>query len=185
MIIHSPLLSLEPYPEVPLHHFLAQAAIRYPKRPALIFVDGQQYSYHRLFQASSSLARMLQESGLQRSERAAIYSPNCPEYAVVAYGTSMAGGTPTTLNPLYRAREVVYQLADAGAKVLFYHPMVRSVVDEAQPELPRVALMSLAEVWTIADHTSASPIQWHLPPVRISPPCFIPAEPPDCRRGLC
>jgi acyl-CoA synthetase (AMP-forming)/AMP-acid ligase II len=89
----------------------------------------------------------------------AIYSPNCPEYAVVAYGTSMAGGTLTTLNPLYRAGEVVYQLADAGAKVLFYHPMVRPVVDEAQPELPGVSLVSLAEVWTIADQTPPSPIR--------------------------
>jgi acyl-CoA synthetase (AMP-forming)/AMP-acid ligase II len=157
MIIHSPFLSLEPYPEVPLHHFLAQAAGRHPERPALIAVDGQQCSYYQLFQAARSLARMLQDGGLQRGERVAIYSPNCPEYAVVAHGTSMAGGTLTTLNPLYRAREVVYQLADAGAKVLFYHPMIRPVVDEAQPELPGVTLMSLADVWTIADHTPPEP----------------------------
>jgi 4-coumarate--CoA ligase len=68
---------------------------------------------------------MLPDGGLQRGERVAIYSPNCPEYAVVAHGISMAGGTLTTLNPLYRAREVIYQLADAGAKLLFYHPLVR------------------------------------------------------------
>lgn len=61
---------------------------------------------------------MLPDGGLQRGERVAIYSPNCPEYAVVAHGISMAGGTLPTLNPLYRAREVVYQLADAGAKLL-------------------------------------------------------------------
>src|SRR5919109_2333451 len=157
MIIHSPFLSLEPYPEVPLHHFLAQAAGRHPERPALIAVDGQQCSYYQLFQAARSLARMLQDGGLQRGERVAIYSPNCPEYAVVAHGTSMAGGMLTTLNPLYRAREVVYQLADAGAKVLFYHPMIRPVVDEAQPELPGVTLRSLADVWTIADHTPPEP----------------------------
>jgi acyl-CoA synthetase (AMP-forming)/AMP-acid ligase II len=64
----SPFLSLEPYPEVPLRHFLAQATVRYPERPALIFMDGQQCSYHCLFQASRSLARMLQEGGLQRGE---------------------------------------------------------------------------------------------------------------------
>jgi acyl-CoA synthetase (AMP-forming)/AMP-acid ligase II len=164
MIIHSPFLSLEPYPEVPLHYFLAEASVKYPERPALIFVDGQQCSYHRLFRASRSLARMLQERGLQRGERVAIYSPNCPEYAVVAYGSSMAGGTLTTLNPLYRAREVVYQLADAGAKVLFYHPLVQPIVDEAYPELPGMMLKSLADVWTIADNTPPEP---H--PVAIAP----------------
>src|SRR5919109_232160 len=164
MLIHSPFLSLEPYPEVPLHHFLAQAAVRHPERPALLFVDGQQVSYHRLLQASRSLARMLQDGGLQHGERVAIYSPNCPEYAVVTHGISMAGGTLTTLNPLYRAREVVYQLADAGAEVLFYHPMVRPVVDEAEPELPGMTLVSLADVWTAADQTPPEPY-----PVTINP----------------
>jgi acyl-CoA synthetase (AMP-forming)/AMP-acid ligase II len=157
MIIHSPFLSLEPYPEVPLHYFLEQAALKHPNRPALIVADGQQCSYQRLIQASRSLARLLQDGGVQGGDRAAIYSPNCPEYAVVAHGISMAGGTLTTLNPLYRAREVVYQLNDAGAKVLFYHPLVRPVVDEAQPELPGVTLVSLADVWTIADQTSPEP----------------------------
>jgi 4-coumarate--CoA ligase len=100
---------------------------------------------------------MLQDAGLQRGERVAIYAPNCPEYPVVAYGASMAGGALTTLNPLYRAREVVYQVVDAGARVLFYHPVVRSVVDEAQAELPGVRLVSLADIWTIADQTPPEP----------------------------
>lgn len=157
MLIHSPFLSLEPYPEISLHQLLARPAATMPERPALIGVDGQQFSYRRLFQASRSLARMLQDAGLQRGERVAIYAPNCPEYAVVAHATSMAGGTLTTLNPLYRAREVVYQLTDAGAKILFYHPMVHPVVEEAQPALPDVRLVSLADIWTIADQTPPEP----------------------------
>jgi acyl-CoA synthetase (AMP-forming)/AMP-acid ligase II len=157
MLIHSPFLSLEPYPEILLHQLLARVAAIAPERSALIGVDGQQCSYHRLFQASRSLARMLQDAGLQRGERVAIFAPNCPEYPVVAYGTSMAGGTLTTLNPLYRAREVVYQVADAGARVLFYHAVVSPVVDEAQADLPGVRSMSLADVWTIADQTPPEP----------------------------
>jgi acyl-CoA synthetase (AMP-forming)/AMP-acid ligase II len=164
MIIHSPFLSLEPYPAVPLHHFLTQTALKYPDRPALIFLDGQECSYGRLMQASRSLARMLQDGGLQRGERVAIFSPNCPEYAVVAHGTSMAGGTLTTLNPLYRAREVVYQLIDAGAKRLFYHPLVGPVVEEAQPELVGTTLVSLADVGSIVDQTPPEPY-----PVPIDP----------------
>ena len=65
---------------------------------------------------------MLPDGGLQRGERVALDSPNCPEYAVVARGISMAGGTLTTLNPLYRGHEVVFQLVGAGSKLLFYHP---------------------------------------------------------------
>ena len=73
-----------------------------------------------------ALARRLPDGGLQRGERVALDSPNCPEYAVVAPGIAMAGGTFTTLNPLYRGHEVVYQMVDAGTKLLFYHPQPRA-----------------------------------------------------------
>ncbi len=156
-MIHSPFLSLEPYPEIPFHALLARSAATVPERPAIIFADGQRLSYRSLFQAACSLARMLQENGVGRGDRVAIYSPNCPEYPVVAYGTSMAGGTLTTLNPLYRAREVVYQLTDAGAKHLFYHPMLGPVVEEAEPQLKGVKLVPLPEVWAIARNIPPEP----------------------------
>jgi acyl-CoA synthetase (AMP-forming)/AMP-acid ligase II len=157
MIIHSPFLSLEPYPEVPLHHLLAQAAARVPERAALITAEGQTLTYRRLLQAARSLARTLREKGVGGGDRVAIYSPNCLEYPIVAHGTSMAGGTLTTLNPLYRAREVEYQLTDAGAKVLFYHPAVRAVVEEAQAHLPGIMCQPLSEVWAIAEQVPPEP----------------------------
>jgi acyl-CoA synthetase (AMP-forming)/AMP-acid ligase II len=157
MIIHSPFIGLEPYPEVPLHHVLAPAVAKAPERPALISADGQCLTYRRLSQAARSLGRMLQEQGLGRGDRVAIYSPNCLEYPVVAYGISMAGATLTTLNPLYRTREVLYQLRDAGAKMLFHHPAVRPVVDEARPLLPGLTCVPLPDVWTIADQVPPEP----------------------------
>ena len=157
MIIHSPFMSLEPYPEVSLHHVLAPAVAKAPDRAALISADGQCLTYRRLLRAARSLGRMLQEQGMERGSRVAIYSPNCLEYPVVAHGTSMAGATLTTLNPLYRAREVVHQLRDAGAEMLFYHPAMRPVVDEAQPQLPGVACVPLPDVWTVADQVPPEP----------------------------
>lgn len=157
MIIHSPFLSLEPYPEIPFHHLLARAAAKVPERTAISLADGQRFSYQRLFQAACSLARMLQDSGLGRGDRVAIYSPNCPEYPVVAHGVSMAGGVLTTLNPLYRSREALYQLSDAGAQTLFYHPMLRPVVDEVQSQLPGLKPVPLPEVWSIAESLPPEP----------------------------
>ncbi|HXH09934.1 MAG TPA: AMP-binding protein [Alphaproteobacteria bacterium] len=170
MIIHSPFLSLEPYPEVTLHHMLAQAAAKAPERAALITAEGQMLTYRRLFQAARSLARSLQERGVGRGDRVAIYSPNCLEYPVVTHGTSMAGGTLTTLNPLYRAREVVSQLTDAGAKMLFYHPAVCTVVEEARSDLPAMVCEALPEVWAIADHVAPEPHPVTLQPCWSSSP---------------
>ena len=48
----------------------------------------------------------------------AIYSPNVPEYAMAFHAASLVGGVVTTINPLYTAAEVAYQLEDAGARYL-------------------------------------------------------------------
>ena len=48
----------------------------------------------------------------------AIFSPNLPEYAIAFHGAALIGGIVTTINPLYTAAELTYQLKDAGAKFL-------------------------------------------------------------------
>ncbi|WP_375261284.1 AMP-binding protein [Palleronia sp.] len=48
----------------------------------------------------------------------AMMAPNIPEYATVFHGVAWAGGTVTTINPVYTAHEVRKQLDDSAAKVL-------------------------------------------------------------------
>lgn len=48
----------------------------------------------------------------------AIYLPNIVEYAIVFYGVGFAGGTSTTVNPLYTAEELEKQLSETQATYL-------------------------------------------------------------------
>ena len=57
------------------------------------------------------MARALQDEGVRKGDMVAIYAPNSCEYAVALHGALLAGATVTTLNPLYREREVEHQLA--------------------------------------------------------------------------
>jgi acyl-CoA synthetase (AMP-forming)/AMP-acid ligase II len=52
----------------------------------------------------------------------AICSHNLPEYAVAFNGVASVGGINTTINPLYTADEMSFQLNDAGAKFLITVP---------------------------------------------------------------
>jgi long-chain acyl-CoA synthetase len=45
--------------------------------------------------------------------------PNVPQFAAVFYGVLRAGAVVVPMNPLLKAREVGYYLADSGARVLF------------------------------------------------------------------
>src|SRR3990172_6588604 len=70
------------------------------------------------------------ERGIERGDMLGIYAPNSVEYAVALHGALMAGATVTTLNPLYREREVEHQLGDAGAQAVFTLKPLAPVVKE-------------------------------------------------------
>ena len=56
--------------------------------------------------------------GFIKGEVFAIYLPNIVEYAIVFYGVGFAGGTSTTVNPLYTAEELEKQLSETQATYL-------------------------------------------------------------------
>ena len=53
-----------------------------------------------------------------KGEVFAIYLPNIVEYAIIFYGAGFAGGTSTTVNPLYTAEELEKQLSETQATYL-------------------------------------------------------------------
>jgi acyl-CoA synthetase (AMP-forming)/AMP-acid ligase II len=118
MIIKSPYADVS-IPEIPLAHFVLERIQVYGDKPALI--DGlsdRTITYRQLADAIRRAASGLRQRGLRKGDVFAIYSPNLPEYAVAFHAATLAGGTVTTLNPLYTVDEVAHQLNDAGAKYL-------------------------------------------------------------------
>jgi acyl-CoA synthetase (AMP-forming)/AMP-acid ligase II len=57
--------------------------------------------------------------------------PNLPEYAVAFHGAASAGGKSTTVNPLYTANELAYQLTGSGAEMLLTVPPFLDAAREA------------------------------------------------------
>jgi acyl-CoA synthetase (AMP-forming)/AMP-acid ligase II len=115
-IIHSPYPEVT-IPEVSLPEFvLADAASRATK-PALIDgPSGRTITYGELVERARLVAGGLAARGFQPGEVFAIYLPNLPEYAVAFYGVLLAGGTNTTISPLYTVEELAAQLNDADAR---------------------------------------------------------------------
>ncbi|HEX8459697.1 MAG TPA: AMP-binding protein [Pyrinomonadaceae bacterium] len=131
MIFRSPYPDIE-IPDVPLTQFvLARARMRGDK-PALIdAVTGRAITYRQLDEAVRRVAARLAARGLAKGDVFAIYSPNTLEYAIAFHGVSLAGGTVTTLNPLYTAAEAAHQLEDARAKYLLTTPALFDRAREA------------------------------------------------------
>lgn len=118
MIFKSPYPDVD-IPNIPLTQFLLERIQHYGDKPALIDgPSGRTITYTQLAGAIRLVAASLSQRGFGKGDVLAIYSPNLPEYAVAFHAVSLTGGTVTTVNPLYTADELAYQLNDSGANYL-------------------------------------------------------------------
>lgn len=158
MLFHSPWFSLEPYPQIALTDLLAPAAESHRDRPALINVDGTTHTFGHAWQACRRLGRFLQDNSIQKGDRVAILSANTPEYFVAFYGILFAGGVVTTLNPLYKEREVLHQLEDCDARAIFAMNALSPIVHSVREHLPNLKhAFHIEDVWSLAAESPADP----------------------------
>jgi long-chain acyl-CoA synthetase len=121
------------YLSIPLDRLLSDSAAKYPGHPAIVFgaslgarVMDSAISYQELDDAVNQFAARLQQLGVNKGDRVAIITPNCPQFVIAYYGTLRAGGVAAPCNFLYTANELEHLLNEAGAEIAvvlspFYH----------------------------------------------------------------
>ena len=97
---------------------------------------GAPLSYAGLDAASRQLAAWLQSRGLKRGARVAIMMPNVLQYPVAIVAILRAGLTVVNVNPLYKPRELEFQLNDAGAEAIIVLENFAAVLQQALPRTP-------------------------------------------------
>ena len=162
----SPWPSQTPYEK---HHFsdlLKRTAERLPDKTAFIGGDESLYTFGQIWDAAQRTARMLQyDAGVKKGETTAILAPNCPEYAVALHGSLLTGAKVTTLNPLYKEREVQHQLEDADAVVVFVSKLFAPVLAAVRDDLPKLRkIYEIEDIWELASGHVPEP-----DPVEIDP----------------
>jgi acyl-CoA synthetase (AMP-forming)/AMP-acid ligase II len=151
MIVRSPEPPVE-IPDVPLTSLLLARAEALGDKPALIDgASGRTYTFAQWAQAVRAAAAGLAARGLRQGEVFAIFSPNVPEYAIAFHAVSLIGGVVTTINPLYTAAELAYQLKDAGAVYLL---TVGPFLDKARQA---AAECGLRELFVLGEAEGATP----------------------------
>ena len=128
---------MSPRPQRLLHDPLVTAGDRHPGKVAVV-ADGAAYSYETLLDAALRLARALQDNGVGRGDRVALYLENSWPAAVAIYGTLLAGAVLTVLNPQTKADKLAYMLADSEAKALVTEESLAPVFAAALARAPNV-----------------------------------------------
>ncbi|GEO99656.1 AMP-binding protein [Methylobacterium haplocladii] len=109
----------------------------YADRPALISF-GKSVSYGELGAASDGVSSWLGALGMAKGDRVALMMPNVAAYPAALLGVLVAGCTAVNVNPLYTPRELIGQLDDSGARILFVLENFAHTVAEALPKLPKL-----------------------------------------------
>jgi fatty-acyl-CoA synthase len=121
---------------------LARTAARLPDHEALVDCpSGRRWTYAQLEAWAQQVARGLLASGVKKGDRVGVWSPNCPEWVAVQYGTALIGAILVNINPAYRVSELEYVLGQAGVEILVSATVhktsdYRAMVDSVRPTVP-------------------------------------------------
>jgi fatty-acyl-CoA synthase len=148
---------------------LREQAGKTPDAEALVEVGmagelGRRWTYAQLLAEAERLARALL-TRYRPGERICVWAPNIPEWAVLEYGSALAGLTLVTANPAYRLRELKYVLEQSRSVGLFMvgeyrgNPMAATAADAAAelPGLREVVDMEDAGAF-FAGHAAGTPL---------------------------
>jgi len=115
---------------------------KYSDREALIVHHQNiRWTYQKLKNEVDKCAKALMACGLEKGDRAGIWSPNRAEWTVIQFATAKVGIILVNINPSYRLHELKYALNQSGCKMLvladkFKTSHYSKMILELAPELP-------------------------------------------------
>jgi long-chain acyl-CoA synthetase len=134
------------YPDVPVYHFVEEAARKYPDHLAMI-IKGGKVTYREFNEATDRMAAALADMGVKKGDRVAILMANCPQFLIAYFGILKAGGVVVACNPLYAPPELEHQLNDCGAECILVMSRFYPVIKRIQPQtgLRKVIVTNIKE----------------------------------------
>ena len=147
------------YPKEPLQSLLINSATKYPDSIALNF-QGKKLSYKELNELANQFANGLISLGISKDAKIAVILPNLPQFVICFYGALKVGSIIVPCNPLYREKEIEFQLNDAEAEVVvilnnMYPPNdFYAEFEKARTRLPKLK------------HVFVTSITDYLPPIK-------------------
>jgi long-chain acyl-CoA synthetase len=117
------------YPAVPLSDLLRKTVEKYPNSVAAVYFD-RKISYKDLDNAVDKFATALNELGVRKGDKVALFLLNLPQFIISYYGALRIGAIETAISPLYKEREVEHQLVDSEAETIVVLDVLYPIVEK-------------------------------------------------------
>jgi long-chain acyl-CoA synthetase len=138
--------TIEVDPALSIGKLFDRSVQQFSERPAYSCM-GHSITYSKLDELSTAFGAWLQSQGITKGSRVALMMPNILQYPVCLFAILRIGAIVVNVNPLYKARELQYQLNDSGAEIIvvaenFAHTL-ETILEKTQ--VRRVVLTSIGE----------------------------------------
>jgi long-chain acyl-CoA synthetase len=142
------------YPKYPLFSLLSETSKNHPDWVALSYM-GKKITYKELDEQSNQFANGLISLGITKGSRVALILPNVPQYVICFFGILKSGAMVVPCNPLYREKELEFQLENSEASaVVLLNNIVGSnnFYQEFEKCRPRLAKLKHVFVTSVTDY---------------------------------
>ena len=123
-----------------LYEALLASAEEAPDRTAVITHD-ERVSYAELLDRARRIAVVLQDRGVERGDRVAIFMDNSVTAVAAIYGASMAGGAFMFVNPQTKQDKLRYILNDSGTSAMIADDRLVSIAEGAAAGAPALRVL--------------------------------------------
>jgi len=122
-------------PATSLWHNLAISALRYPDKPAMVFL-GSTMSYAELARQAETLAAWLCSQGVRPGDRVVLLMQNSPQWVIAHFAVLRANAVVVPVNPMNRAQELQHHIKDPQAKCAIVAADLAGELLRANAQLP-------------------------------------------------
>jgi fatty-acyl-CoA synthase len=129
---------------------LAISALRYPEKPALVYM-GRVWTYRQLSDAAEKMASALAGLGVQAGDRVVLNMQNCPQLVITHFAILRLDAVVVPVNPMNKAEELKHYITDPEAKVAVTTADLASELAQASNALPTDVQLKHLVVTQFAD----------------------------------
>ena len=143
-----------------LYQLLQHAQQAFPQHTALYFKD-KSLSYPELYQQVNAVADNLQQQGVKRFDRVAVYLPKQFETIYTIWGANACGAVFVPVNPALKPVQVQHILQDCNVRVLVTSKDRLASLAEVLadcPDLHTILLTDEADAGQVAAHLAVKPL---------------------------
>jgi fatty-acyl-CoA synthase len=129
---------------------LAISALRYPDKPALVYM-GTVWSYRQLLAAAENVASSLAGLGVQAGDRVVLNMQNCPQLVITHFAILRLDAVVVPVNPMNKAEELKHYITDPDTRVAVTTADLAPELAQASNALPQTHQLKHLVVTQFAD----------------------------------